>query len=65
MSTRTAGMLQYVGEWHSHPDGCSVQASGTDQQALKMLMQQMAFDGLPALMLIVGQRERRWFVASI
>ena len=65
MSTRTAGMLQYVGEWHSHPDGCSVQASGTDQQALRMLMQQMAFDGLPALMWIVGQRERRWFVASI
>jgi integrative and conjugative element protein (TIGR02256 family) len=61
----TAGMLQYVGEWHSHPDGCSAQASGTDQEALGRLSRQMAFEGLPALMLIVGQHDLQFFLASV
>lgn len=65
IEARTAGMLQYVGEWHSHPEGCSAEASGTDVEALGRLGRQMAFDGLPALMFIIGHHDRRWLIASL
>lgn len=60
-SRKTAGMLQYVGEWHSHPEGSSSEASSTDHIALQALAGQMAFDGIPALLLIVGEQGPRWF----
>jgi hypothetical protein len=59
----TGGMLRYVGEWHSHPDGCSCSPSCDDQTVLGWLKERMAEDGLPALMLIAGQAgECRWLL---
>jgi integrative and conjugative element protein (TIGR02256 family) len=62
----TGGMLQYVGEWHSHPDGCSTNPSGDDRKVFRWLVEHMQVDGIPPVMAIVGQGENiRWFVESI
>ena len=50
----TENQLRYVGEWHSHPPNCSVKPSQDDLQAFEWLSNHMAEDGLPPLMLIVG-----------
>lgn len=55
--TRTAEIVTYVGEWHSHPPGASVIPSHLDITLLASLSEQMASDGLPFLMMIVGQSE--------
>ena len=51
----TDGMLHYVGEWHSHPDGCSTLPSRDDMQVFAWLTERMNADGYPALMMIAGQ----------
>ena len=50
----TVNQLKYVGEWHSHPPQCSVQPSYDDRQVFDWLSALMKIDGLPPLMLIVG-----------
>lgn len=50
----TENQLNYVGEWHSHPPNCSVKPSQDDLQAFEWLSNHMAKDGLPPLILIVG-----------
>lgn len=54
---RTAGIVGYVGEWHSHPRNHSAMPSGHDFIQLCHLAFGMADDGLPALQLIVGERD--------
>lgn len=51
----TAGQLQYVGEWHSHPSGSSSRPSETDHEALRILTEIMGREGLPAVTFIVGE----------
>lgn len=51
---RTAGIVGYIGEWHSHPPGCSANPSADDIRQLSYLAHGMAQEGLPALSLIVG-----------
>lgn len=50
----TDGQLHYIGEWHTHPDGHSCRASPDDQVFFRWLTEEMAADGLPPLMVIVG-----------
>ena len=50
----TDNQLQYVGEWHSHPPNCSVKPSQDDLRVFEWLSNHMKVDGLPPLMLIVG-----------
>lgn len=50
--------LSYVGEWHSHPDGIAAEPSTLDRQAFDYLMREMSNDGLPAVMLIQGERQQ-------
>ncbi len=57
----TLSNLEYVGEWHSHPPKCAPKPSSTDQRALAALAEQMAGTGLPAVMLIVAERNRQGF----
>lgn len=57
VSRRTAGVVGYIGEWHSHPRGHSASASGDDLIQLVHLAQNMANDGLPAVQLIVGEKD--------
>ncbi|HBR68794.1 MAG TPA: hypothetical protein DEA55_05395 [Rhodospirillaceae bacterium] len=54
---RTAGIVGYVGEWHSHPPNHSATPSGDDLIQLLHLAIGMADDGLPALQLIVGEHD--------
>lgn len=54
---RTANVVGYVGEWHSHPRGSSARSSQLDVELLAHLVLKMTLDGLPALMLIVGEGE--------
>lgn len=63
IGTVTAGMLEYVGEWHSHPDGHGVMPSSADRAAFAWFAQQRLVDGLPPLMLIVGAAgELGWYL---
>jgi hypothetical protein len=55
---KTLWMVEYVGEWHSHPDGCSVQRSSDDLKVSAWIRTHLAADGLPGLMLIVGEAGR-------
>ena len=57
----TVNELQYIGEWHSHPPGCSVKPSQDDLQVFDWLSNYMKVDGLPPLMLIVGDRRKHAF----
>jgi len=54
---RTAGMVVYIGEWHSHPKNHSASPSGRDFVQLIHLALGMADDGLPAVQLIVGEHD--------
>ena len=51
----THGMLHYIGEWHSHPDGSSVSPSRDDLQVLGWLAELMDQDGVPGVLAIVGE----------
>ncbi|UCP11536.1 Mov34/MPN/PAD-1 family protein [Pseudomonas sp. MM213] len=50
----TAGVVDYVGDWHSHPNGCSVNPSTDDEILFATLVKRMQVEGLPAMMLIVS-----------
>jgi len=54
---RTAQVVGYIGEWHSHPPGHGARPSIHDIIQLAHLAQGMADDGLPAIQLIVGETE--------
>lgn len=54
---RTGMMVDYVGEWHSHPDGVGARPSGDDIALINSLAHRLNADGLPAVMVIVGDRE--------
>jgi hypothetical protein len=55
IASKTDGMLQYVGEWHSHPDGRGVGPSPDDLKVFSWLTEHMSVAGLPAMMFIVGE----------
>lgn len=57
VARRTANIVGYIGEWHSHPPSVSAKPSQTDRCLIKRLSEILAQDGLPALMLIVGEAE--------
>ena len=61
----TDGQLQYLGEWHSHPDACSTRPSGDDKTLFVWLAGELGKDGTPPIMCIVGQYSERWFVESM
>lgn len=50
----TAYQLQYIGEWHSHPAGHSCRPSEDDRTLLTWLTHHMGADGLPGVVLILG-----------
>ena len=52
----TAGNLTYAGEWHSHPDRAKCLPSSEDQQVMQWINDHMSAEGLPPLMLIVGDK---------
>lgn len=63
--SRTANIVGYIGEWHSHPRGIQASPSGLDIRLLVHLAIMLRQDGLPALILIVGEDEERWMIGSV
>lgn len=53
-ASRTANIVGYIGEWHSHPPFTSPLPSGDDKKLVNYLAGALADDGLPVLMVIVG-----------
>jgi integrative and conjugative element protein (TIGR02256 family) len=51
---KTEGRLEYIGEWHSHPEGVAGIPSCDDRTAFAWLASIMQNDGFPALMLIAS-----------
>jgi integrative and conjugative element protein (TIGR02256 family) len=60
ISEITGKAVEYVGEWHSHPDGYSTRPSDKDRQVFEWIDERLSIDGLPSVMLIVGDVELRW-----
>jgi len=58
LEEKTHGMLEYIGEWHSHPPGARTAASCDDLKVFAWLTELMQADGLPAVMMIVGDPGR-------
>ena len=50
----TAGHVTYIGEWHSHPEKCSTNASNLDLQAYAKLKAERDAECLPTIMMIIG-----------
>jgi integrative and conjugative element protein (TIGR02256 family) len=50
----THGNLKYLGEWHSHPPGASLNPSQNDKKLFSWLTKEMNKINLPPLMLIMG-----------
>jgi len=50
----TAGNLDYIGEWHSHSRGARIEQSNDDKKLFQWQLKYMIPQGLPALMVIVG-----------
>lgn len=46
--------LRYVGEWHTHPRGHTSEPSKLDLEAHRYLTEQMAAEGLPGIVIILG-----------
>ena len=51
---RTANIVDYVGEWHSHPPFASARPSSLDKTLAEGLARQLSQEGQPVLMMIVG-----------
>ncbi|MBB3835279.1 integrative and conjugative element protein (TIGR02256 family) [Xanthomonas arboricola] len=62
---RTAGIVGYVGEWHSHPDGCAPEPSQDDLFQLVQLAVGMHEEGLPVIQVIVGSHDIRVVQAEV
>jgi integrative and conjugative element protein (TIGR02256 family) len=62
---RTDNLLQYVGEWHSHPNGYTTDPSKDDKQLFRWLEEHAARDSNPPVMIIVGEKETRVFINSV
>jgi len=61
---RTGGQLQYLGEWHSHPDGHSAEPSDDDSKLFDWVLEYTNQDGYAPVMLIVGEKESRWLIGT-
>ena len=51
----TGSNLEYIGEWHSHPDGHSVEPSASDNQLLNWVRAGMEKAAETGLMCIIGE----------
>ena len=56
----TAGQLRYVGEWHSHPDGCAAAPSDDDDALFATLAALFRGTGEPYLMSVVSDDALFW-----
>jgi integrative and conjugative element protein (TIGR02256 family) len=60
---RSAHQINYLGEWHSHPQGHNARESVADVRQLLYLGELLGGEGLPALMLIIAKEDYQWLTA--
>lgn len=65
VSKRTAGIVRYLGEWHSHPAGSSSSPSHNDLIQLSELAIGMDEDGLPGIVMIIGENDVSFLQGSV
>lgn len=66
INAETAGELEYIGEWHSHPNGCSCAPSNDDLNLFANITDRMTAAGYPAFMAIVGEHNQSaWFLGTM
>jgi integrative and conjugative element protein (TIGR02256 family) len=63
VTARTANALEYVGEWHSHPEFTSSAPSHTDEDLYRWLDELLRPTGKPPVMLIIGSDGPRCVMA--
>jgi integrative and conjugative element protein (TIGR02256 family) len=51
---QTNNELNYIGEWHSHPNNCSIEPSGLDNEFFAELKKELSPQGYPTIMFIFG-----------
>ncbi len=61
---KTGRIVDYIGEWHSHPRNCSSQPSLLDIKLFAQQAKIMASEGLPVLMAIVGENDEQFFLCE-
>lgn len=54
VAQRTANIVSYIGEWHSHPSFNSAYPSALDRALIETLATTLSLEGQPALMIIIG-----------
>jgi hypothetical protein len=54
----TFDQIEYVGEWHSHPDGVECSPSGDDLNVLSWLTTHMDAEAVPGVMMIACESDR-------
>lgn len=64
IEARTGGQINYVGEWHSHPDGAEIAMSEDDCKLLQQIAEEVRADGWPGVMMIVGANQTVALYAS-
>jgi integrative and conjugative element protein (TIGR02256 family) len=64
ISRITGRSVEYVGEWHSHPNGYATSPSDDDRKVFRWIEDHLSIDGLPPAMLIVGETELRWITTE-
>lgn len=57
IAERTAYVVEYIGEWHSHPQYSSAWPSSLDVALLAYLEERLSSEGKPGLILILGDKE--------
>ncbi|MGK7898125.1 MAG: Mov34/MPN/PAD-1 family protein [Xenococcus sp. (in: cyanobacteria)] len=65
ISQKTAGILEYIGEWHSHPNDCDPSPSQYDRQLFEYMKKDMQVNSLPTLMLIAGSQEKLCWLLDV
>lgn len=58
----TSEAVCYVGEWHSHPSGVSLELSNDDERALDYVTRHMKPERMPGILVIVGDTDLRCHV---
>ena len=62
---KTNNNLQYIGEWHSHPDGVALTPSDDDRKLFGWIKGYMKLESYPAIMVIVGEKRSNWYVSQV
>jgi hypothetical protein len=65
ISEATAANLGYIGEWHTHPNGHSNQASSDDALLMRWIGTDVQYNDVPALMMIGGDNGLRIFARTV